>query len=114
MKFYGDVTFVWQQEDPNAPGNWKEYSVTKPYMGDWKRVISKWTSGSNIHDDKRVNNELEIVSDPFADMNFMHIRYIKWRGQLWSVNTSTVRDRRIVMEIGDIYHAETEKSFRTT
>ena len=108
MKYYDDVTFILQHEDPNAPGVWKEYAVTKPYMGDWTRVISKWTPGSNVNDDKRINNQLEIVSDPFADMNFMHIRYIKWRGCKWSVNTVTVRPPRLVLEIGDLYNATEE------
>ena len=108
MKYYGDVTFVLQHEDPNAPGNWKEYAVTKPYMGDWKRIESKWTAGSNLIDDKRVNNQLEIISDPFAVMNFTHIRYVKWMGQKWAVNTVSLRPPRIVMEIGGLYNASTE------
>lgn len=108
MKYYDDVTFVIQQEDTEAPGNWKEYEVTKPYMGDWKRVESKWTGGDKLIDDKRVNNQLEIISDPFAVMNFTHIRYVKWMGQLWSVNTVTLRPPRIVMEIGGLYNASKE------
>ena len=56
MKFYGNVTFVIQREDPEAPGNWKEYTIVKPYKGEWKRFISKWTPGSKINDDKRVMN----------------------------------------------------------
>lgn len=108
MKYYDDVTFVLQHEDPNAPGVWKEYAVTKPYMGDWKRIESKWNAGSNLIDDKRVNNQLEIISDPFAVMNFTHIRYVKWMGQKWSVNTVTLRPPRIVMEIGGLYNAATE------
>ena len=60
MKYYDDVTFVLQQEDPQAPGVWKEYKIVKPYMGDWKRVESRWNPGSNVIDDKRVNNQLEI------------------------------------------------------
>lgn len=108
MKYYDNVTFVIQQEDQEAPGNWKEYEVTKPYMGDWKRVESKWVSGDKLIDDKRVNNQLEIISDPFAVMNFTHIRYVQWMGQLWSVNTVTLRPPRIVMEIGGLYNASQE------
>lgn len=110
MKYYDDVTFVLQHEDPNAPGVWKEYAVTKPYMGDWKRIESKWNAGSNLIDDKRVNNQLEIISDPFAVMNFTHIRYVKWMGQKWSVNTVTLRPPRIVMEIGGLYNASAEQA----
>lgn len=108
MKYYDNVTFVIQQEDPEAPGNFKEYEITKPYMGDWKRIESKWVGGSNLIDDKRVNNQLEIISDPFAVTNFTHIRYVKWMGQTWSVNTVTLRPPRIVMEIGGLYNASKE------
>ena len=108
MKFYGNVTFVIQQEDPNAPGNWKEYRIVKPYRGDWIRYIHKWTPGNKLIDDKRVNNELEIIADSFAIANFEQIRCIEWRGHKWSVPTVTLRLPRIVLEVGDLYNAGTE------
>lgn len=110
MKYYDDVTFVLQQEDPQAPGVWKEYKIVKPYMGDWKRVESRWNPGSNVIDDKRVNNQLEIISDPFAVTNFTHIRSVKWMGNEWAVTTVTLRPPRIVMEIGGLYNASTEQA----
>ena len=110
MKYYDDVTFVLQQEDPQAPGVWKEYKIVKPYMGDWKRVESRWNPGSNVIDDKRVNNQLEIISDPFAVTNFTHIRCVKWMGHESAVTTVTLRPPRIVMEIGGLYNASTEQA----
>ena len=110
MKYYDDVTFVLQQEDPQAPGDWKEYKIVKPYMGDWKRVESRWNPGSNLIDDKRVNNQLEIISDPFAVTNFTHIRCVKWMGHEWAVTTVMLRSPRIVMEIGGLYNASTEQA----
>ena len=110
MKYYDDVTFVLQQEDPQAPGDWKEYKIVKPYMGDWKRVESRWNPGSNLIDDKRVNNQLEIISDPFAVTNFTHIRCVKWMGHEWAVTTVTLRPPRIVLEIGGLYNASTEQA----
>ena len=65
MKFYGNVTFVIQREDPEAPGNWKEYTIVKPYKGEWKRFISKWTPGSKINDDKRVTTNSRLLRTPF-------------------------------------------------
>ena len=110
MKYYDDVTFVLQQEDPQAPGVWKECKIVKPYMGDWKRVESRWNPASNVIDEKRVNNQLEIISDPFAVTNFMHIRCVKWMGHEWAVTTVTLRPPRIVMEIGGLYNASTEQA----
>jgi hypothetical protein len=113
MKFYGNVTFVIQQEDPEAPGDWKEYTIVKPYKGEWKRFISKWTPGSKVNDDKRVNNELEIIADSFSIANFTQIRCVEWMGHQWSVPTVTLRLPRLVLEVGDIYNAGTE-SFGST
>ena len=110
MKYYDDVTFVLQQEDPQAPGVWKEYKIVKPYMGDWKRVESRWNPGSNVIDDKRVNNQLEIISDHFAVTNFTHIRCVKWMGHEWAVTTVTLRPPRIILEIGGLYNASTEQA----
>ena len=62
MKYYDEVTFVLQYEDPDAPGNWKEYEVTKPYMGEWKRIESKWLTGNKLIDDKRVIQAMNRVA----------------------------------------------------
>ena len=108
MRYYDDVIFVIQKEDPDAPGNWKEYKVVKPYRGEWKRIESKWVPGDKINDDKRVNNQLEIIADSFALANWTEIRCVKWRGHLWSVPTATLRPPRVVLEIGGLYNAGTE------
>lgn len=110
MKYYDDVTFVLQREDPNAPGNWKQYTVIKQYPGEWKRIESKWTPGDKTNDDKRVNNQLEIISDPFALLNWTQIRCVKYMNVQWSVNTVTLRPPRIVMEIGGLYNAPAKPS----
>jgi hypothetical protein len=108
MKYYGDVTFVIQQEDPNAPGNWKEYKVVKPYKGDWTRLESRWNPSDKINDDKRINNQLEIIADTFSSINFTNIRCIKWMGHQWAVTTVTPRPPKLVLEIGGLYNAGTE------
>lgn len=108
MKYYGDVTFVIQQEDPDAPGNWKEYKVVKPYKGDWTRLESRWNPSDKINDDKRINNQLEIIADTFSSINFTNIRCIKWMGQQWAVTTVTPRPPKLVLEIGGLYNAGTE------
>lgn len=108
MRYYDDVTFVIQKEDPEAPGNWKEYKIVKPYMGEWKRVESKWIAGDKVNDDKRINNQLEIIADSFALANWTNIRCVKWRGLEWAVPTATLRPPRVVLEIGGLYNAGTE------
>lgn len=108
MKYYGDVTFVIQREDPEAPGDWKEYKVVKPYKGDWTRLESRWNSGDKINDDKRVNNQLEIIADTFSTINFTDIRCVKWMGHQWAVTTVTPRPPKLVLEIGGLYNAGTE------
>lgn len=113
MKFYGNVTFVIQQEDPDAPGNWEEHTIVKPYKGEWTRLISKWTSGSKINDDQRVNSQLEIIADSFGIANFTQIRCVEWKGRQWSVPTVTLRLPRLVLEVGDLYNAGT-KSFSSS
>ena len=68
-------------------------------------MISKWDRKSDkVNEDKRVNNQLEIIADEFLDLNWMYIRSILWKGAEWSVNTVTYTPPHLTLEIGELYN----------
>lgn len=104
MKYYDMIIFSKPEEI--RPGVWgPERTVAKPYPGTHRRMISKWDRKSDkVNEDKRVNNQLEIIADEFLDLNWMHIRSIMWRGHEWSVNTVTYDPPHLTLEIGELYN----------
>ena len=104
MKFYDKVIFSKPEE--TRPGVWgPDKIVAKPYPGTMTRMISKWDRKSDkVNEDKRVNNQLEIIADEFLDLNWMHIRSIMYKGVEWAVNTVSYVPPHLVLEIGELYN----------
>lgn len=101
-KFYGKVGFMETKE--TSPGNWEEQKTERYYYGDVNRNMRRWDSSSNQNDNLNVNNEISIVSDPYAVQNFHAIRYVEWMGALWKVSSVDVQYPRLTLSIGGVYN----------
>ena len=103
-KFYDYVVFSKPIE--TSPGIWgPEQIVKKKYPGDMNREISKWTRGGDkANEDKRVNDQLQIIADEFLSYNWTHIRSIYYKGVEWAVNTVTWEPPHLILEIGELYN----------
>lgn len=104
MKFYDDVIF--SQPEEIRPGVWgPERIVVKQYPGTMNRMISKWDRNSDkVNEDKRLNNQLQIIADEFLSLNWTHIRSIRLKGIEWAVNTVTYDPPHLILEIGELYN----------
>lgn len=101
-KFYGKVGFMETEE--TSPGVWKEQITDRYYYGDVTRNMRRWDSSSNQNDNLNINNEISIVSDPYAVQNFHAIRYVEWMGALWKVSSVDVQYPRLILSIGGVYN----------
>lgn len=101
-KFYGKVGFMKTEE--TSPGDWEEQINERYYYGDVTRNMRRWDSSSNQNDNLNINNEISIVSDPYAVQNFHAIRYVEWMGALWKVNSVDVQYPRLTLSIGGVYN----------
>ena len=103
-KYYGSIGYAETVEI--RPGVWIEQIVERNYYGDVTRNQRRWQSGENLNDNLNINNQISIVSDPYARENFHAIRYITWMGSKWKVNTVEVNYPRLVLEIGGVYNEQ--------
>lgn len=106
MKWHGLIGFETQIETSPGPGKatqWKPQIVPKHYYGDVNRVVKRYDSGDKINDDLSINNQFSIISDPFANENFMNMKWIEWKGVKWKVNEVTFEYPRITINIGGLY-----------
>ena len=101
-KFYGKIGFMETKE--TSPGVWEEEITERYYYGDVTRNMRRWDSSQNQNDDLKINNEISIVSDPYAVQNFHAIRYVEWMGSLWKVTSVDVQYPRLTLSIGGVYN----------
>jgi len=101
-KFYGPIGYAVTEE--TSPGVWKEKITEKNYYGDVIRNTRRWQAGSGINDDLEINNQLSIVSDPYAQTHFHTMRYVTWMGSRWKVTNVEVQFPRLLLTIGGVYN----------
>lgn len=100
-KFYGQIGFAISSE--TAPGVWDERIVERSYCGDLVRNLRRLETSKSTNEDININNEISIVSDPFAQQNFHSMRYITYLGTKWKINSVEVKYPRLILSIGGIY-----------
>ena len=104
-KFYGPIGYGISSE--TSPGVWTDTIIERNYYGDVLQNFRKTSQGESINDNVDVNNKLSIVSDPFAMQHFHSIKYVKWMGTVWKINTIEVQYPRLILYIGGVYNGET-------
>lgn len=104
MRFYGVVGFGETKE--TSPGVWVDEIVERRYSGDLIRNIKRIDGDRNINDNINVNNEISIVSDPYANKNFHQIRYVEFMGARWKVTSVQVEFPRLVLSVGNVWNGE--------
>lgn len=103
-KFYGAIGFGETRE--TTPGVWTDDIVERKYSGDVIRNIKRIDGNQKVNDDINVNNEISIISDPYANKNFHQIRYVEYMGTKWKVSSVTVEFPRLVLSIGGVWNGE--------
>ena len=98
-------TFVELEVTETEPGVWTETIVPREYYGDLNRNIRHISSNDKVNEDISVNNELSIVSDPYAMENFYQMRYAEFMGVKWKVSSVEVRYPRLILSLGGVYNA---------
>lgn len=101
-RYSGLIGFAKQVE--TSPGVWEEEITERHYKGDVTRNQTRWSEGSEINDEFRIDNEVSIVRDPFLDVNLPAIRYVTWMGSKWKVTSIQIREPRLILQIGGVYH----------
>ncbi len=103
-KFYDDVGFFTSVEDAEHPGKYVENIRDQKYYGDVLTNVKRNSGGAKVIDDIVVSNRISIVGDPYAYENFHAIRYVKWMGSKWKVDSVEVQYPRLILSLGGVYN----------
>lgn len=101
-KYFGTVGFSISTE--TSPGVWKDIIIPRNYYGDINRNHMRPRSTENVNDDINVQNEISIISDPFAMENFHTIKYVEYMGTNWKVTSVDVQYPRLILTLGSVYN----------
>lgn len=107
-KFFGAVGYVDTVE--TSAGVFQEKAVERKYYGDLNKLSRRWEKSDHLNDNLVFNNSLSIVADDYAYNHFSSIRYVKWEGTAWTVNSVEVASPRLVMTFGGVYNGIEEES----
>ena len=100
-KWFGMIGFAETVE--TAPGVWEEQLIKREYYGDLNRNTRRLQTAQQLNDDININNEISIISDPYANEHFHSIRYAEFMGTAWKVSNVEVQFPRLVLTLGGLY-----------
>jgi hypothetical protein len=103
-KFCGAIGFVKTIE--TRPGVWEEQSTEKKYYGDVIKNTRRWDAASGLNDNLNINNQISIIADPYASLNFHSMRYIEFMGTPWIITNVEVAYPRLILTIGGEYNGK--------
>ena len=104
-KFFGYVGYAETQE--TAPGVYREVFTEYPYYGDVTQDILKTQATEHLNDDLKMQNILSVVGDAYAFEHYYEMRYIRWGGACWAVNSVEVLRPRLLLRFGSLYRGQT-------
>ena len=108
-KFYGPVGYAVSVE--TRPGFYQDRIEEHNYYGDVLRFNTSWNSSSeSTNDDLKLNNQISIVADPFANNHFYSMKYIRFMGANWKITNIEPQPPRLKLTIGGVYNGPTADS----
>lgn len=106
MRFHGFVGFVDNVE--TSPDVWTDIPSEREYSGDVLQKNNRYVSTQlSVNDNLVINNRISIIADPYINKHFPSIRYVKWNGAYWKVDSVEDQSPRLILNLGEVYHGKT-------
>lgn len=107
MKFHGIIGYDLTVEREDEPGVFDPSFVEKVATGDVLDLSTRWQADKDSsNDDIVLNKRISIMMDPFVSQNFSQIRYVRYMGTNWRVESATPQYPRIILNLGGVYNGK--------
>lgn len=103
-KWCGTIGYAVVEE--TTPGVWEEKIVRRKYKGDLTRNTRRFQTTDQVNDNISISNELSIIADPYANVNFHYMAYAEFRGVKWKISNVEVQHPRLILTLGGEYKGE--------
>lgn len=104
-KFFGIIGYTITEE--KSPGVWVDKVYERSYTGDVIRATRRWNSTENVNPNLTISDTISIVADEFTLANMHAMKYVKWRGATWAIDSVTIERPRMTLAIGGLYSGNT-------
>lgn len=101
-KWHGIIGYAETKE--TSPGVWAETITKRKHFGDVTRLSSRWQSNDSATDNITLSNQISIIADPFARLNFSSMRYVEFMGTRWEISDVVVQYPRLILTTGGVYN----------
>ena len=101
-RFHGIIGYSELEE--TSPGIWSEKIVERTYTGDMTKNFVNADSSPRINTNVKLSNTISIYSDPYANSNLFNIRYLKYLGGKWKVESVEIAWPSLILTLGDVYN----------
>jgi hypothetical protein len=106
MKWHDVVGFVGVTVETD-PGVYENQMIERYYYGDVIRDTRSLTGDDKVNNDISVANSFRIVADAYAGEHIFAMRYLRWQGVLWAVESVEVQHPRLLVRLGGKYDGPT-------
>ena len=96
-RFFGSIGYGHAVE--TSPGVFEDKITEREYYGDVNRSQKQYDGEAKVIQNLRLNNEISIVADSYAEENFFAIKYVRWMGARWVVTNVEVRRPRLILNL---------------
>lgn len=101
-RFYGEIGFGDIVE--TSPGITEDVITEYKFRGDVLRSNFRNSSNEKINTDTTLTNSISIVGNKYAFEHLRHMRYIKFEGIYWQIDTIEIQRPRLIIGMGDVYN----------
>lgn len=101
-RFYGIVGFTFGTME-TKPGVWTDVISVRNYYGDVMKRRASWEKGESINDNIKINNQISILADEYAEQNAYAMKWVEWKGIKWKITAIEFERPRMILSIGDVY-----------
>jgi hypothetical protein len=104
-RWYGTIGYAESKE--TAPGVHTEVITERKYYGEIRRNNRNLQTANQVNDNVNISNEISIIADPYAFLNFHAIRYVEFMGTKWKISTVDASTYpRLILTVGGVYNGE--------
>lgn len=105
MKFFGKIGFSMQKE--TNPGIWDSVVEERDAYGDVLSNVRRWESSSEtVNDSVTTSNRISVLADRFLCEHMGAMRYVRWNGTVWKINSIDLVRPRAILTLGGVYNGE--------
>lgn len=101
-RIYGEIGFGDIVE--TAPGITEDVITEQKLFGNVLRSNFRTSTNEKINTDTAINNSVSLVATKYAFDHIRNMRYIKYEGMYWVIDTIEVQRPRLIIGFGGVYN----------